>query len=63
MPQSILQQRLVVVEPLDGELCGMVIFLEESRGQVPRFVELLDEAKHLVDLIGHNVSVLVDLIF
>ena len=36
--QSILQQRLVIVEPLDGELSWVIVFLEESGGEVTWFV-------------------------
>lgn len=61
--QSIFEKRLVKVESLHRELRRVIVFLKETGGQISRLVLLLNKTEHLVDLVGNDVSVLVDLVF
>jgi len=61
--QSILEQSLIEVEPLNRTaLQGSRVFFHDFSQERPTLVLLLHKAKDLVYLIGNNVSVFVDLV-
>lgn len=60
--QPVFEEGLVEVKPLDGVMLGVLVLLEEFGDEMPRLVLLLDEAENLVDFVGDNVTILVDLI-
>lgn len=54
---------MVEVVPFGGEFSRMGEFLEEFLDKGSGFVSFLEEAEDLIDFVGHDVPVLVFLVF
>ena len=63
MSKLVLEQTLVEVVSFWGEFSRVGVFLEEFLDQSSGFVSFLEEAEDLIDFVGHDVSVLIFLIF
>ena len=63
MTQSIFQETLVEIEPLQSVIFGVRVFFEEFLGYQSAFVLFLNKTENLVNLVRNDVSILIDLIF
>lgn len=61
--ESVLEEGLVKVETFDSVQSRVGVFAEELGNYMPRLILLLDKTEYLIDFVGNNVPVFIDLIF